>query len=251
MGRWSARLAASFVHFARRGDDLDILDVGCGTGSLTCALLESGAARRVVGVDPVATYVSFAQRRTCDPRARFEVGAAEALPFRDRTFDAAMGLLILQDLADPRRAVGEMTRVARRGGQVATCLWDFRAGMPMLSLFWRVAEAVAPTAVARRRATKSPFHPGRDELIALWISAGLADVQTACLEIAMEFSSFDDFWRPFLGGATPTSVFARELNEETGGALAQALRSEIPDTRPDGSFVLHARAWAVSGARSR
>jgi hypothetical protein len=63
----------------------------------------------------------------------------------------------------------------------------------------------------------------------------------------MEFSSFYDFWLPFLGGATSTSTFAATINEETGGALATELRNMIPNKRPDGSFVLPARAWAVAG----
>ena len=251
MGRWSARLASPFVRFACAGNRLDAVDVGCGTGSLTRALLAADAAHSVVAVDPVAQYVSFAQRRTRDSRARFEVGAAEALPFADQTFDAALGLLILQDVADPRWAVDEMARLVRRGGSVSTCLWDFRHRMPMLSLFWRAAEAVAPQAVAERRAARPPYHPGRDELTALWMAAGLDEVRALGLEISMEFASFDDFWRPFLGGGTPTSVFARDLDDATGGDLARALRSEIRDIRLDGSFVLHARAWAVTGTTIR
>jgi len=81
----------------------------------------------------------------------------------------------------------------------------------------------------------------------LWAGAGLNHIRTARLELAMQFESFDDYWLPFLGGATPTSAFASALNTETGGALAKALRDLIPDMRRDGSFVLPAVAWAVAG----
>jgi hypothetical protein len=65
----------------------------------------------------------------------------------------------------------------------------------------------------------------------------------------MLFSSFDDYWRPFLAGATPTSAFAAALNRETDGQLERTIRNLIPDVQPDGSFVLPARAFAVAGVR--
>ena len=66
----------------------------------------------------------------------------------------------------------------------------------------------------------------------------------------MEFLSFDDYWSPFLGGLTTTSAFAAALDAKTCGALAAAPRAGLPEARPDGSFVLGARAWAIKGAMS-
>jgi len=248
MGRWSARLAPSFIRFAGVCDDQRILDVGSGTGSLSRALLASNARVRVVGVDPVVDYVSFAEEAVRDARVEFRVGAAEALPFPADSFDAALGLLILQDLTDASRAVREMARVTRRGGTVATCKWDFREGLPMLSLFWQAAASVAPEAVQQQqRRNRAPDASGLLELTQLWAGAGLTDIRTARLDLVMQFESFDDYWLPFLGGATPTSAFAAALNTETGGGLAKALRDMMPDVRANGSFVLPALAWAVAG----
>jgi SAM-dependent methyltransferase len=234
--------------FAGVGDGQRILDVGSGTGSLTRALLSFGERIRVVGMDPVAEYVAFAATAVGNARTEFRIGTAEVLPFAQDSFDASLGLLILQDLADPNQAVREMVRVTRRSGTVATCKWDFYDGLPLLSLFWRAAATIAPEAVQRQqRRNRPPDASGLPELTELWAGAGLADIRTARLEFSMEFESFDDYWLPFLGGATPTSAFAAALNTETGGALADTLRDIIPNVRPDGSFVLPALAWAVSG----
>jgi len=246
MGRWSARLAPLFTGFAGIRDGQRVLDVGCGTGSLSRTLLAAGKAVTVVGVDPAEDYVAFARQGAADSRATFQVSAAESLPFPNESFDAAMALLVLQEFDDPGRSVREMARTTRRGGTVAACLWDFQ-DMPMFSLFWQAAEAVAPAAVARRRAERPPSRPGLQALAELWTGAGLTEVRAAGLELSQEFGSFEDFWLPFLAESTPTSEFAIAMNRETRGELANALRRIIPSVRPDGSFVLPARALAVAG----
>jgi len=248
MGRWSARLARSFIRFAGVDDGQRVLDVGCGTGSLSHALLSAGREIRVVGVDPVPAYVSFARQAVGDSRAEFQTSGVEALPFPDAAFDAALALLVLQEVADPGSAILEMARVARAGGRVAACQWDFHDGLPMQSIFWGAAETLAPAEVARRRAGDNAIkRAGVHELAELWTRAGLRDVRTARLELAMRFGSFDDYWQPFLAGATPTSAFAAALNHETAGELERMVRSRIGNVQADGSFVLPAHALAVVG----
>lgn len=248
MGRWSARLAPSFLRFADVRDGQHVLDVGCGTGSLTRALLSCGAMVNVTGIDPVPAYVSFAQKAVQHPRAQFTAGAVEWLPYTDRAFDAALGLLVLQDFGEPLRAIREMARVTREGGVVATCVWDFQDGMPMLSVLWDAAERVAPNAVWRRRAENPhPRRPTAHDLQALWRSCGLFDIEVVTLELSMEFSSFDDYWQPFLGGSTPTSAFATAVNTESGGELARVVRDRLTGSQPNACFALPARAWAIKG----
>jgi SAM-dependent methyltransferase len=249
MGRWSARLAPLFAAFAGIRSGGRVLDVGCGTGVLSRALIDLGPDIEVVGIDPAASYVDWASRSVLSPHARFQVGTAEMLSFADAAFDAALALLILQELADPPRAVREMARITRRGGCVAACKWDFGNGIPMLSLFWQAAEAVSADAVARYRASKGtrPDDPGPDELAALWRGSDLTEVRTATLGITMEFASFEDFWLPFQGGATALCVFARDLNDATQGAVATRLREVLESLFGVGQFALPARAWAVAG----
>lgn len=118
----------------------------------------------------------------------------------------------------------------------------------MLSLFWQAAEAVASDAVFRQRGRNPPpRHATPNDLETLWRSCPLSDITLATLDLSMEFSSFNDYWQPFLGGSTPTSAFAAALNTQTGGALARVLRDRLPCVQPEGSFVLPARAWTVKG----
>lgn len=250
MGRWSARLAPLFISFVGVRKGQRILDVGCGTGALSHALLVSAEMIEVVGVDPISSFAAYARKEVASRCSNFHVAPVEALPFPDATFDATLSLLVLQDLADADRAMLEMVRVTRRGGVVAACKWDFASGLPMLSLFWQAAEAVAGEAVARHRADQSQqplARAGLRELADLWTGCGLSTVRTTTLDLSLQFNSFEDYWLPFLGGATPTSTFAAMINRETGGAVARVLRDKIPNMQANGSFVLPARAWAVAG----
>jgi SAM-dependent methyltransferase len=249
MGRWSARLAPVFAAFVGALNGR-VLDVGCGTGVLSRALCDLHPQIDILGIDPVDSYIEYAKWLTSSPRVRFERGAVESMPFADASFDTTLASLILQDLPDAARAVRELVRVTREGGRVATCKWDFRNGMPMLSLFWEAAEAVSPEAVTRQRVASGGPSPyaSCEELAGLWRECGLVEVRTTALEIELEFASFEDFWQPFLGGATGTAAFARDLDRATRGAVAAQLRQMIAERWGAGQFVLPARAWAVIGA---
>ena len=122
----------------------------------------------------------------------------------------------------------------------------------MLSLFSQAAEAVAPEAVARRRAEikARPAYDSIEKIVALWEACRLADIRPAVLEVSLGFASFDDLWRPFLGGSTGEATFARELNEATDGGVTRSMREVIEAEHGTGGFSLTARAFAVTGVAS-
>src|SRR5436190_3386198 len=116
MGRWSRRLAPSLIRFGGLSDGDRVLDVGCGTGSLTFTLPEIANVASVTGVDWTGPYVEFAQARNTDPRISFRAADARALPFEDNSFDRAFSMLVLQFIPDAARAVAEMRRVVQPVG---------------------------------------------------------------------------------------------------------------------------------------
>ncbi len=67
MGRWSRRLAGPFIDFAGLAQGETILDVGCGTGSLTLAVAERAKVARVTGIDLSEAYIAFARGRPVWP----------------------------------------------------------------------------------------------------------------------------------------------------------------------------------------
>lgn len=245
MGRWSKRLATLFMDFAGVEEGDRVLDVGCGTGALALAVAAAMWRSEVVGVDPSAPYVDYARSRTADPRIRFEVGDAQGLPFPDASFDKCLAMLVISLIPDARRAVDEMRRVTRPGGQVASCVWDHGGGMTMLRAFWDAAVALDPAAEPQHQRHMPYCRSG--ELTALWTSAGLEQVEESSLEITQDFASFEDFWSPFLGGQGRTSSYVLSLPPDRQRALRERLRADLLGSKLDGPFTLSARAWAVCG----
>src|SRR5215471_9723575 len=121
MGRWSRRLAPPFIDFAAIGSRAKIVDVGCGTGSLTFALAEAAPGATITGIDHSDAYAAYARSKASDSRLIFEQGDAAALPYADGAFDAALSLLVLNFVPDAERAALEMARVTKPGGLVAAC----------------------------------------------------------------------------------------------------------------------------------
>jgi len=145
MGRWSRRLAPPFVSFAGVTGAGSVLDVGCGTGSLSFALAEDTTIGRVQGVDIAPVYVEHARARNSDPRVIFQVGDACALPFAEATFDHALSLLVIQFVPNGLAAVRELRRVTRPGGTVAAATWDTRGGFVAYRMVFDTAAMLFPS----------------------------------------------------------------------------------------------------------
>jgi hypothetical protein len=142
-----------------------------------------------------------------------------------------------------------MTRVVRRGGVVATYLWDYADGMETIRRFWDAAIELHPGATELDEARRFPLCDPT-ALASLWTSAGLTSVESRPIEISTRFTSFDDYWTPFLGGQGPAPTFVRQLGDVDRDALRERLRATLPSDET-GTITLQARAWAVRGVRAR
>ncbi|KSV89732.1 class I SAM-dependent methyltransferase [Sinorhizobium sp. GL28] len=247
MGRWSRRLAVPFLAFAGAAAGERVLDVGCGTGSLTFLLAARPDLSAVCGVDCAAPYIEHASRSNPDPRVSFQIGDACALSFEDAAFDRVLSLLMLHFVSEPERAVAEMRRVARPGATVAATVWDGRGGFVASRLFLDTAAALDPVArrLRERAFTRPMTRPG--ELEAAWHRAGLVEVETAELAIRMEYASFDDYWTPYLGKDGPGAEYVATLDKQARTRLRDAVRFAYLDGEVDGPRSYVAVAWAVKG----
>jgi SAM-dependent methyltransferase len=249
VGRWSRGVAREFLRWARVPRDGGWLDVGCGTGALAQTIVERGAPRDVLGIDRSEGFVAHARAHVTDPRARFEVGDAQALPVASDAFDAVVSGLVLNFAPDPAKMVAEMARAARPQGTVALYVWDYAAGMELMRHFWNAARDLDPRAAALDEGQRFPIcAPG--PLAALFAAASLSQVEARAIEVPTRFRDFDDYWSPFLGGQGPAPSYLVSLPEERRLALRDRIRAALP-IAADGSIALAARAWAVRGHKPK
>ena len=87
----------------------------------------------------------------------------------------------------------------------------------------------------------------RGQLTELWEATGLENIEETGIEFGMDFSSFDDYWLPYLQGVGQLGVYIKDLSPEVRDALREALRKRFLPGGEDGPFTLGARAWAVRG----
>ena len=248
MGRWSRRLAEPFLDFAGVRDGEDVLDVGCGNGSLTFAVVDRSKPSSIVGLDRTAAFIDYAKAKSANPAIEFQIGDACALPFSDASFDRVLSLLVLHFIPETEAAIREFRRVARPGVTVAAAVWDGRGGFVAQRMFFDIAAMVDPVGGGQARAqqfTRPLCRPG--ELEAAWRAAGLEHVVQTTVMTRMEFSNFNDYWTPYLGKQAGGAAYVATLTEERRGGAKGGLETCLPGWRTRWSPLYAAIAWAVKG----
>ena len=244
VGRWSRRVAPPFLRWLSIPPGRAWLDVGCGTGALTAAILDGCAPASVAGVEPSAGFLAAARERI-GGRATFLAGSATAIPLDDASVDVVVSALVLNFVPDAGAALQEMRRVTESGGTIAAYVWDYSDRMQLMRHFWEAAVELDPGAARLDERTRFPLcRP--EGLEALLAGAGLADVDVHAIDIATRFAGFDDYWEPFLGGQGPAPAYAMSLDEDRRARLRERLRARL-SVSAGGSIDLTARAWAVRG----
>jgi SAM-dependent methyltransferase len=245
MGRWSRRLALPFVSWLRIPRGVHWLDVGCGTGVLAQAISSHADPASVVGCDPANPFVEFALAHNRDARVSFVASGVGSLPRRPGGYGSVTSLLAFNFFPDPEAAVHEMRSIAAPQGTVSACVWDYSDGMQFLRLFWDAAAAVDSAAQKLDEGRRFPLCR-RDALTELFRGSGLGNVRCEPIEIRTAFTSFDDYWRPLLGGTGPAPSYVAALDADRRAILARKLEETLPSGL-DGTIALTARAWAVRG----
>ena len=245
MGRWSRRLARSFIDWLRPPASANWLEVGCGTGALTSAICDMCRPASVVACDPSAAFLEHARESVKGTSATFVNAGADQLPHRDGGFDLAVSGLVFNFLPDPGSAVASIRERLRPGATFAAYVWDYADGMEFLRIFWEEAAALNSAADAVDERRRFPLcQPSA--LATLFQNAGLTDVEAAAIEIPTDFAGFDDYWSPFLSGTGPAPAYVASLDSPGRAALERRLKQRLSPAS-DGIVHLRARAWAARG----
>ena len=117
------QLRQKTINLARIQPGEQVLDVGCGTGTLAMAAARRvGRAGHVTGIDPASDQIARATSKTARHHLPidFQIGVIEQLPFPDSTFDVVFSTLMMHHLPAPlkRQGLAEIARVLKPGGRL-------------------------------------------------------------------------------------------------------------------------------------
>jgi SAM-dependent methyltransferase len=212
---------------------MSVLDVGCGTGSITADIADAVYPGKVVGIDRDASLIATARTRT-EGRPNLTFDVADALAFNLATeFDIATAARTLQWIADPGRAVRRMAAAIRPGGTVVLLDYDHSA------LVW---EPHPPTAVTAFYTAFLHWREslGFDNRIAARLSgllagAGLVDITTSNEHEAVArgdpgFAPALAIWQSVIADVGPNLVAADLLRQKQLDEASAAYR-HWADTR--------------------
>jgi len=235
MGRFSGPLAPLFADTVGVARGQRVLDVGCGPGALTAALVDRAGADTVSAADPSPSFVEAVRHRY--PSMDVRLCAAEELTFPTGAFDLVLAQLVVHFMADPVAGIAQMVRTAVPGGVVAAAVWDSGAGRGPVDAFWSVVRTIDPSVPDESR------RPGVTEghLAQLFERAGLQDVNATALTVRVDHDSFQDWWQPFTLGVGPTGAYVNSLDD----AARSRVRDRCRETMPEGPFATTATAWTV------
>lgn len=235
--RWrtAANSAAYLLPHLRAGQDL--LDVGCGPGTITADLAAAVAPGRVVGVDRATEVLDEA--RQAAPGIELRVADVYALDLPDDSFDVTHAHQVLQHLTDPVAALVEMRRVTRPGGLVAARDADYATfrwwpDVPGLHGWLALYHAVA-------RSNGAEPDAGR-RLLAWSHAAGFDDVSATASVWCFATPEDRAWWSTSWAERVTSSAFAVQATDR-GLATADDLR-RIADAwlewgaHPDGWLTL-------------
>jgi ubiquinone/menaquinone biosynthesis C-methylase UbiE len=242
MGVWSRLAGEVFLDWVAPRSGLRWVDIGCGNGAFTELLVDRCAPAEVQGIDPSEAQLSFARTRHTAGIARFQQGDAMALPFADRSFDAAVMALVIFFVPEPAKGVAEMKRVVKPGGTISAYAWDIleEGGFPMGPM---QAELLA---MGRKPMLPPSAEVSRmDALRKVWVSAGLADVETREITVARTFADFEDFWSS-VRIAMSMAQAVRELSPAELEVFKARVQARLPADAA-GRITFTSRANAVKG----
>lgn len=246
MGRWSQIAGHKFLTWLCLPVRQRWLEVGCGTGSFSQAILEASRPEELVCLDPSEELLSEARGRFGKGQVIVLPGDAMCLPFGEPSFDVAVSGLVLNFVPDERRMVSEMKRVVRNGGCIASYVWDFHGGRSVTQHIGQALGELDPMHVEAALAAQRAETTSLAALTRLFEDNGLVSVRTTSADVEICFGSFEEYWLSNTAFASPHARQLAVLDPVDRAEVRDRVRASLPYSS-DGKIEYIAKINCVQG----
>lgn len=207
-----------------------VLDLCCGHGNVTEALMRAGHA--AIGVDFSAKMLAFARERS--PDGMFLEADAQALPFEDAEFDAVVCSFGLMHIPDQAKALGEIHRVLKERGQFIMTSW---CGPDVSAVFQVFYSSVQDHGDASVKMPDSPnFHQYANEELAssLLSEAGFKVEKQSLIDCFWMLETPERLAEIFENGAPRGGYLLSQQPEANKAAIKAAVAQKVRENFADG-----------------
>lgn len=232
----------------------DVLDVAGGAGEPSLTIAEAvGRTGSVTCTDAVAQMVEAAQAEALKrgiTNVQFRQCMADALPFPDESFDAAVSRLGVMFFPDPIAGCREMLRVTKPGGFLAFAVWDKSELNPFSCIVTEVISRKVETPAGDPEAPGAFRFAERGKLAKVLTEAGATDVKESILKFHIEAPiTAEQFWAM----RSQTSETLREkltkLSERDRAQIATAVEEAVRDFFPNNQMKFPAQMIITAGRK--
>jgi len=222
-----------------------VIDVGCGCGSTSIRLAESGATVR--GIDISAAMVEEANRRaSAIPNLSFDEADASVEPY-EAEHALVFSRFGVMFFADPVAAFANLRTALAPGGRMVFLCWQTPMVNPWVAIPGQIVQALQPPAEAPDPYAPGPFSLAEEgHLRTVLTEAGFGEVSVESVDREITMGANLDETMAFQSRIGPLSSYLAENDPEAGQQAVSAVRDALTQFEsPDGVRMM-AAAWLVS-----
>jgi SAM-dependent methyltransferase len=202
---------------------LRVLDLCCGQGNVSEALVAAGCA--VVGADFSPAMIALAESRV--PGATFVEADAQDLPFDAGAFDAVVSNLGVCHVADQPHALAEVRRVLRDRGRFGMTVWCGPDVSPAFATFYGAVRRHGHPDVTLPDGPDFHQFARRDDAAALLTAAGFADVELATVDCYWDLPAPDALAGIFENGTVRAAMLLSGQPAENLSAIRRDMEAAV------------------------